>query len=85
MTLFLLKAANWCLRFRYLASLATSLDVTLLDIIQDKNESLINIRNATKTSITEPDWYYVEVNIIRENDFKVCIPISSCFIQTFFY
>ena len=77
MTPFLLKAANWCLRFRYLASLATSLDVTLLDIIQDKNESLINIRNATNTSITEPDWYYVEVNIIRENDFKVCIPISS--------
>nr|XP_022306455.1 uncharacterized protein LOC111112884 [Crassostrea virginica] len=65
------KAANWCLRFRYLASLATSLDVTLLDIIQDKNESLINIRNATKTSITEPDWYYVEVNIIRENDFNL--------------
>ena len=76
-TFFLLKAANWCLRFRYLASLATSLDVTLLDIIQDKNESLINIRNATNTSITEPDWYYVEVNIIRENDFNVCIPISS--------
>ncbi|XP_078331398.1 uncharacterized protein LOC111118564 isoform X2 [Crassostrea virginica] len=65
------KAANWCLRFRYLASLATSLDVTLLDIIQDKNESLINIRNATNTSITNPDWYYVEVNIIRENDFKL--------------
>ncbi|XP_078331404.1 uncharacterized protein LOC111112884 isoform X2 [Crassostrea virginica] len=65
------KAANWCLRFRYLASLATSLDVTLLDIIQDKNESLINVRNATKTSITEPDWYYVEVNIIRENDFNL--------------
>ncbi|XP_078331399.1 uncharacterized protein LOC111133179 isoform X1 [Crassostrea virginica] len=65
------KAANWCLRFRYLASLATSLNVTLLDIIQDKHESLINIRNATNTLITDPDWYYVEVNIIRENDFKL--------------
>nr|XP_022313815.1 uncharacterized protein LOC111118564 isoform X2 [Crassostrea virginica] len=65
------KAANWCLRFRYLASLATSLDVTLLDIIQDKNKSLINIRNATNTSKTDPDWYYVEVNIIGENDFKL--------------
>ena len=82
---FLPKAANWCLRFRYLASLATSLDVTLLDIIQDKNKSLINIRNATNTSKTDPDWYYVEVNIIGENDFKVCIPISTWFIQTFFY
>ena len=77
MTLFLLKATNWCLRFRYLASLTTSMDVTLIDIIQNKNESLLKIRNATETFRIKPDWYYVEVNIIRENDFKVCIPIST--------
>ena len=53
------------------------MDVILLDIIQNKNESLLKIKTATETFITIPDWYYVEVNIIRENDFNVCIPISS--------
>ncbi|XP_022295415.2 uncharacterized protein LOC111105418 [Crassostrea virginica] len=65
------KASNWCLRFRYFASSVTSVDVMILDIIQNQTKTIVKLRNATKTLTTDPDWYNFQQNINNGHDFKL--------------
>lgn len=71
------KAADWCLIFRYFAVTPVSMDVIIWDLIADKNQSLVEIRNSTYDSRTETIWHLVEWNINMTNDFKLMLKFET--------
>lgn len=73
----LFKAADWCLRFRYFTETPVSMDVIIWDLIADKNQSFVEIRNSTHKINTGTIWHLVEWNINMTNDFKVIILSSE--------
>lgn len=53
------------------------MDVIIWDLIADKNQSLVKIRNSTYNSNTKTIWHLVEWNINMTNDFKVIVLSSE--------
>lgn len=53
------------------------MDVIIWDLIADKNQSLVEIRNSTHKNNIGTIWHLVEWNINMANDFKVKVLSSE--------
>lgn len=71
------KASSWCLRFRYYTDKTVSMDVITWDLIADKKNSFVKIRNQTSTRNTRAAWYLVERNINMTGDFKLMFKFET--------